>query len=132
MSVYIVYNKENLNEVDPLSGNIVAFAVKDTNNNDHYTIYTTSSVFETRSDPRDLLKTIWAGDFCMFPLVALYKSSLRDQLIPILIRCQSSSESWPGNVLTEMKECGWLSLEAVITYMRNSTSVYHPEDIIQN
>jgi hypothetical protein len=61
-NVYFVYKNENLNEVDPLSGNI-AIAVK--GNDNYYSIYTrgsptASNVYRTLSDPRDLGRGIFA------------------------------------------------------------------------
>ena len=125
-NVYFVYKNENLNEVDPLSGNI-AIAVK--GNDNYYSIYTrgsptASNVYRTLSDPRDFLNT-GTGDFRMFTLVGL-PSSRRAGLDSILTACQFSSEGWPGNVLTEMGGHGLLNgaqKEDAIINRRSSTNV---------
>jgi hypothetical protein len=134
---YIYPDDEILNEEDPfMSSQETAFATGESEDDDSedYTIHrleVPNKVKEEhiKGDPRDDMEKLEdgkKGDFRMFkfsialtkPQVAVWKSILKESV--------SREGCWPGNILTEMKNRGFLTREQkenAIANRRNSANI---------
>ena len=131
--VYYIYpDDEDLNERDPfMSSQDTAFATKESEGYTIYRLEVPNRVKEEniKVDPRIHMENLEdgkKGDFRMFkfsialtkPQVAVWKSILKESV--------SREGCWPGYILTEMKNHGFLTREQkenAIANRRNSANI---------